>query len=397
MGKKEKTHISLPLIFSVLTFLSLFISFCVVLFSHGEQWPNYVFSKGEDTGMDFFNSIVCASTRDPYGTYGTLYPPLANLFFYGISVLVPRNIRRSWPYNFSDVVALRFTKYDLRIRKTMLYIFVLVVIIMVFMLFWSNYLVLKKNKYGVLISTATIFTYGPLYALERGNVVVMVSALTCLYLYLYKNENRFLKEISLLSLSFAIGFKMYPAVFSVLLLSDKDYWGFIRVVIYSLIGFFAPLTLFGGLSSVLIFWNKVLGFLSFDMKIVIMLLIAAPFSLILLIYYLRKEKYFSRKVLVLSSLILIVTRAYGGYITVFELLSFVFFLEESEDDFSLEKIILFICYMLMILPYGKIAVDGIIYRKYVDKYTLFMSLFLIIISWISNLVKKKSNQKIYEV
>lgn len=34
-----------------------------------------------DSGMDFFNSIICTKDAEPYKVFKTLYPPLANIFF----------------------------------------------------------------------------------------------------------------------------------------------------------------------------------------------------------------------------------------------------------------------------------------------------------------------------
>ena len=44
----------------------------------------------------FFHSIEYMRGRMPYGQFDTLYPPLANLFFYVLYLLVPKTQSDTW-------------------------------------------------------------------------------------------------------------------------------------------------------------------------------------------------------------------------------------------------------------------------------------------------------------
>jgi len=55
---------------------------CCLFFDLGELrsffW--YYHDNIDDTGMDFYNSMIYVRGRTPYTKFDTLYPPLANLF-----------------------------------------------------------------------------------------------------------------------------------------------------------------------------------------------------------------------------------------------------------------------------------------------------------------------------
>ena len=86
LKKTKNTYICLSLI-------TLAAATLAVLISNGHLFQVFFFTDPDDTGMDFFNSIVTASSRRPYEQYGVIYPPLANFFFYILSLFIPNDIK----------------------------------------------------------------------------------------------------------------------------------------------------------------------------------------------------------------------------------------------------------------------------------------------------------------
>ena len=80
-----------------LSLITLAAATLALLISNGSLFQVFFFMDPDDTGMDFFNSIVETATRRPYEQYGVLYPPLANLFFYLLALFIPNDIKAGWP------------------------------------------------------------------------------------------------------------------------------------------------------------------------------------------------------------------------------------------------------------------------------------------------------------
>ena len=74
-NKASKAYIIMYFACTLCIFLCVFIT-------HGSILSDLLFYDTRDTGMDFFHSIEYVRGRTPYKQFNTLYPPLANLFFY---------------------------------------------------------------------------------------------------------------------------------------------------------------------------------------------------------------------------------------------------------------------------------------------------------------------------
>lgn len=76
-------------VFSVTGIFAMCVLACCFLFSHGELIEHYFFYDTRDTGMDFFHSLEYVRGMAPYALFNTLYPPLANLLFYVLYMVIP--------------------------------------------------------------------------------------------------------------------------------------------------------------------------------------------------------------------------------------------------------------------------------------------------------------------
>lgn len=102
--------------------------------------------------------------------------------------------------------------------------------------------IILKSLFVVALFLTGIF----LFSFERGNLILLTVGLVMIFINFYQSRDPWLKEVALLALAFAVGFKLLPAVFGCLLLYNKDYKAAVRLAIYGLILIFIPFLMFDG-------------------------------------------------------------------------------------------------------------------------------------------------------
>lgn len=220
-------------------------TFYLLIYSKGIQ-QNTLFFGGPgspDTFMDFFNVLKYISTNDPY--HYTLfasisekaYPPFAYLILYPFST-----VTNSMNLNPADVRNSQFGIMSVSI-------FLGTCILLMCFLFF-HYKVgsgLTKAATALALLSSGIF----FFSLERGNTIFL--AVVCLgaFLFWYKSENRIIRELSYIALACAAGLKVYPVLFGILLLKDKQWSAAVRTIVYGGLVFFLPFLFFtGGFSNI---------------------------------------------------------------------------------------------------------------------------------------------------
>ena len=218
------------------------------------QW---FFRDTRDTGMDFFHSIEYLRGRIPYAKFGTLYPPLANLFFYVIYRLIPLDVVEKWADTFEASISARGTDIDLRTYQAPMVMFILFVILCSLLLVMFCELLLKNRSEAKWVGFFAVLSIGVLYSFERGNIV-LVSVILLLYFVLnYKSENKWIRETALIALAISAGLKLYPAFFGVLLIRDKQWKASIRAIIYGVLTVIIPCFAFHEGIDVIKIWLRV--------------------------------------------------------------------------------------------------------------------------------------------
>ena len=110
------------------TVACLAVLLLALLASRGTLLHRFFFYDVTDTGMDFFHSIEYMRGRMPYGQFDTLYPPLANLFFYVLYLLVPKTQSATWTESYISSLNMRGTERDLRLQQATMMLFVVFVV-----------------------------------------------------------------------------------------------------------------------------------------------------------------------------------------------------------------------------------------------------------------------------
>lgn len=102
----------------------------------------------------------------------------------------------------------------------------------------NSYLEKYSSTFKILFQIQLILSY-PFAAgiLERGNSSFVVLVLLAAALRFRRSKDRRKKEIALFSIAIAAGFKVYPAVFGLLYLSEKRYREAFRLTIYGVLSF----------------------------------------------------------------------------------------------------------------------------------------------------------------
>lgn len=230
-----------------------------LLASRGTLLHRFFFYDVTDTGMDFFHSIEYVRGRMPYGQFDTLYPPLANLFFYVLYLLVPKTQSATWTESYISSLNMRGTERDLRLQQATMMLFVVFVIVVVLgIVSMTERLTRSCGGRKKLLAFCAVFSYGVLYGLERGNILLLCWPLMVFFVLYRNSQNPILRELACLALAVVAGLKLYPAFLGILLLKDKNYIAAIRTVIYGIVCFIFPLFFFNEGLYGLTLWIRVL-------------------------------------------------------------------------------------------------------------------------------------------
>ena len=230
-----------------------------LLASRGTLLHRFFFYDVTDTGMDFFHSIEYVRGRMPYGQFDTLYPPLANLFFYVLYLLVPKTQSATWTESYISSLNMRGTERDLRLQQATMMLFVVFVIVVVLgIVSMTERLTRSCGGRKKLLAFCAVFSYGVLYGLERGNILLLCWPLMAFFILYRNSEKPLLRELACLALAIAAGFKLYPAFLGVLLLRDKNYLAAVRTVLYGVVCLCFPLFFFNEGLFGLTLWFRVL-------------------------------------------------------------------------------------------------------------------------------------------
>jgi len=243
MNNKLNTKTLLKTYFGIFAVSSV-LFFIMLALTDGQSFHHTLFRNtvGTDFFMDFFNSIRDASTKEVYKE-GIIYPPLANIFFYVLSLMIDPKL-----------AATSFSKRTL-LQRDYVCLFIYFVFVILCLLLFSS--IIKRyfakygfDKYSSALSVLLIFSYPMIYCVQRGNVALLSLVFSMFFVFNRNNENKLIKELSFILLAIAAGIKLYPAAFGLLLLTDKKYKDAIRLVIYGIICIILPFFFYDGFESI---------------------------------------------------------------------------------------------------------------------------------------------------
>lgn len=178
------------------------------------------FGDSGDVFMDFFNVNAFVENMNPYIEEGSSYPPfvlvLAKLFNY---LALYESGGRAARASFAGVLSL---------------------ILFLFLFFVPVYFLMRKvfRERGFsdavmhLTYVAFLFTAPFLYAFTRGNYIFFALLFSIIFFVYYKDDRDWVRELAYVSLAVSVGIKLYPAVFALILIKERKWGEFFRVVLY---------------------------------------------------------------------------------------------------------------------------------------------------------------------
>lgn len=255
---KTKKPVKTINLFIILTIVSLVSVMLIILLSNGSLFRIFFFSDQDDSLMDFFNSLIEVHTKKPYGDFGVLYPPLANCFFYTLQLFIPSSFKEAWPKNHKETVYLVGTSKDIRMNQACMVLFLLTFLLFIF-LFVILIKKISNNKSNLFI-LCLLFSHAMIQILEHGNIIIISFVFAMIFYLYHDSDNPLVKELSLISLAVSFGFKLYPAVFGIILIKKKQYTESIRAILYGIALTIIPMMFLDGISGFPIWFDNVILF-----------------------------------------------------------------------------------------------------------------------------------------
>jgi len=356
---KNLKNNSITKLYILLSLISYFVISIIIIVSKGRLFASFFFMDRSDTGMDFFHSIVEVSSRCPYEDFGVIYPPFANMIFYVLSLFISETIKANWPQSHSETIYMVGTTDDLRLHQSSIFLYIVFIVLFVLLFISLINIIIKMCdvSYSFLFSICICFSFGVIFALERGNVIIYAMIMAVYFLLKYDSEKKWERELAYIAIACAFGLKIYPIVFSIILLKEKKIKGFLKVGLYSLLSL-VPIFVFGGLKVFIVWINNIIEFnknkipaYGFPFRIIIIILCLFLFLSCREALFKKFVEKKSFLVLLLTFLMYMLINDNYGYSLIYMVIPFLFFVIE-EKDINKHNIWEFLMYLFVLIPYG---------------------------------------------
>lgn len=213
------------LLFAVFFSVWLFL----LLQDPGGSQRGVLFIDSRDFFMDWFNTVYYAVGRIPY-SWGVAedrnYLPIIYMILYPFTKL--------YPYDISEGME-GSGRYDARYEQLPMVGAVVFIVASYLFLFYVLYRSCRKSEGFRLVLLCVLFLSGVSFnSIERMNIQVLTSAFLFAYVYLCDRDElpgSFRTFLGLLCLAFAAVFKLFPAIFGILLLYKKRWREAVAVVL----------------------------------------------------------------------------------------------------------------------------------------------------------------------
>lgn len=274
MGKailiNGKSFLRLFWILIIFSFITWFAS--IAINPQGRQLDLF-YKQMNNFWADATNTTGYVSELNPYhnetnGLRNHNYPPFSYLLFYALShASIDSRI-----YQYGNVTTIfdGYLTYFYQPIWTLLFVIALTVFLILLYILCSKHIALSSSFEKELISLSLILSAPMLYTIERGNILIVSILATSFFVFYYDSNCDWKKEIALISLSLAVGIKLSPAIFVILLVLKNDWKSLFRIACYMFVFLFVPFFFFkDGIQNVFQLINNIRLWFSFDKNFVI--------------------------------------------------------------------------------------------------------------------------------
>jgi len=192
-----------------------------------------IYNYGNDMNVDFWKCVQDNLTMQPY-LNNSSYPALACLFFGFFAKQIP--VEADGGFDFSAPV------------NNILFLAYMLVAVCAFI----NILNSAKagNQFEKAFFGSIILLSAPyIYMFERGNLIFVALLFLMAFVFGKDSKNKYVRELAYICLGIAAALKIYPAVFGLLLIKDKNYKAAVRTTLYGIAFFVIPFFAYGGISD----------------------------------------------------------------------------------------------------------------------------------------------------
>lgn len=219
-------------IFNICTFSFILIWLLLLFIEPSHFQLNVFFNKLGDFLGDYFNHIRYTAGKDPYfdltnGSHEHIYLPLCYMILYPQTLFI----------DFSSMSLQDCWNSPQALLSAGIFL-----LISIFFFLHSLYLLCQKYACPRYILIIIFFSSFNLFAMERGNFILLTAA--CINYFLYTLNNVRMKWIGIICLALAAVFKVFPVAFSLYYLYKKEYKSFIYLAFTTAILVFLPFFFF---------------------------------------------------------------------------------------------------------------------------------------------------------
>lgn len=233
----KKISFEKKMIYCILLFEVLYL--LIMVFSRSSFLNGYFLNDYFDSEMDFFNMLSLAGREDPYCELSN-YPASCFLILKVFHRMIPAEL--AYTNEIFDGKYLR-NYMPVQIIYTLFIIGIVLITVEVIKVMTTS---TNKN----LLAYAMILSGPMIFAIERGNLILISFVCSLIYIALYDNENKYIRIISYIFLAIASSVKIYPAVLGILTMLKKRYKETIVLLLLGIVFFVLPFFYFEGLITI---------------------------------------------------------------------------------------------------------------------------------------------------
>ena len=231
-NKKNVDCIKIAFYASMVIALLYLIIFGIV--TNEAPYKFLIYNYGETMNVDFWMCVQDNLTMQPY-VNNSSYPALACLFFGFFAKQIP--VEADGGFNFSAPV------------NDILFLAYMLVAISAFINLLNSAKAgngFEKAFFGTIVLLSAPF----IYMFERGNIIFVALLFLMAFVFGKDSKNKYIRELSYICLGIAAALKIYPAVFGLLLIKDKNYKAAIRATLYGIAFFVIPFFAYNGIADI---------------------------------------------------------------------------------------------------------------------------------------------------
>lgn len=220
--------------------------FTLLLLTNGYSMRGLLYAQRDQTFMDFFNSML-STIGNPYEHY-SFYPPFAMMFYKLLLMLVPQATLDKVVTSESSTAF----STDVKLYQQLYFPFIIYALLSLTMLFFA----IKSAKKGSVGEVSafiflTMLSAPMLFMYERANNLIIPLALLLFFIANKDSGKRWQRELAIVALALATAFKIYPAVFALMLVHERRFKDVLKTGLYTALLTVPPVFIFfGGFDSI---------------------------------------------------------------------------------------------------------------------------------------------------